>query len=58
MNYTSIINFTKRYNKSDVTQYCRKYNPEFKGHEQYMLNLNDLPALVVVDDYPHVKVEI
>ena len=52
MNENSIIDYTKRYDKSEVTLYCRKCEPDIVAHQdQYTVNSDDLPALVVLDKY-------
>ena len=52
MNENSIIDYTKRYDKSEVTLYCRKFDPDIAVHQdQYTVNSDNLPALVVVDKY-------
>ena len=52
MNENSIIDYTKRYDKSEVTLYCRKCDPDIALHQdQYTVNSDNLPALVVVDKY-------
>ena len=53
----SISDFTKR-NKSEVTLYCRKYDPEFAHQDQYTMKSDDLPLLVFLDNYLCVKAEI
>ena len=50
MNRNSIIDFTRRFNKNEVTIYCGKCDPDFARQDQYKLNPNDLPPLIVVDD--------
>jgi hypothetical protein len=51
-NEISIIDYTKRHDKSEVTLYCRKCNPDIAGHQdQYAVNSDDLSALVVLDKY-------
>jgi hypothetical protein len=43
MNVNSIIDYTKRYDKSEVTLYCRKCDPDFAANQdQYTVNSNDL----------------
>ena len=52
MNNNSIIDHTKRYDKSEVTLYCRKCEPDIAAHQdQYTVNSDNLPALVVLDKY-------
>ena len=49
MNENSIIDFTKRYNKSEVTFCWRKCDPDFAHQDQYTVNSDDLPPLVALD---------
>jgi hypothetical protein len=50
INVNSIIDCTKRYNKSEVTLYCRKCDTDFAAHQDhYTVNSNDRPALIVLD---------
>ena len=54
MNQNSIIDFTTRYNKSDITLYYRKCDPYFTCQYQYKVDRNDLPSLIIFDDYLYV----
>ena len=58
MNANSIIDYTKRYDKSEVTLCCRKFDPDFAvNQDQYTVNPNDLPALVVHDSCLYIEDE-
>jgi hypothetical protein len=60
MNGKSIIDFTKRYDKSETKLYCTNCDPDFSLHDQYKVNAYDLPLLVVADndgDNEHLYVE-
>ena len=58
MNANSIIDYTKRYDKSEVTLYCRKCDPDFAvNQDQYTVNPNDLPTLVVHDSCLYIEDE-
>ena len=41
------IEFTKRYDKREITVYCNKCDFDFSQHDQYKVNAYDLPPLVV-----------
>ena len=58
MNQNSIIDFTKRFNKNEVTLYCRKCDPDFARQDEYKLNPDELLPLIVSDDYLYVEEEI
>ena len=58
MNQSSIIDFTKRFNKNEVTLYCRKCNSDFAFQCKYKLNPDELLPLIVSDDYLCVEEEI
>ena len=53
-----IIDFTKIYNKSEVTFYRRKFDPDFLHQYQYTVNPNDLPPLVVLEICLYLEEEI
>jgi hypothetical protein len=58
MNENSIIDYTKRYVKSEVTLTSRKCYPDIAAHQdQYTLNSDDLPILVFLDKYLYVVEE-
>jgi hypothetical protein len=58
MNENSIIDYTKRYDKSEGTLCCRKSDPDIAAHQdQYTVNSDDLPALVVLEKYLYVVEE-
>jgi hypothetical protein len=58
MNENSIIEYTKRYDKSEVTLYCRKCDPDIEAHQdQYTLNSDDLRALFNINKYLYVVEE-
>jgi hypothetical protein len=55
MNENSIIDYTKRYDKSEVTLYCRKCVPDIAAHQdQYTVNSDDLLALAILNKFLHV----
>jgi hypothetical protein len=58
MNQSSIIDFIKRFNKNEATLYCRKCDPDFAHQNEYKLNPDELPPLIVSDDYLYVEEEI
>jgi hypothetical protein len=59
VNENSIIDYTKRHNKSEVTLFCRKCDLDIAAHQdQYTVNSDDLPALGVLDKDLCVKEEI
>ena len=58
MNENSITDFTKRYNMSEVTLYCRKCDPDFAHQDHHALNSDDLLLLVVLDSYLYAEEEI
>ena len=49
MNQNSIIDFTKRYIKSEVTLYCRKCGPDFASQDEDRLNPDDTLPFIIVD---------
>ena len=51
MNHNSIIDFKKKYIKNEVTLYCGRFDPDFAHLDQHMMNPNDLPPLIVVNNY-------
>ena len=55
MNQNSIIDFANRYNKCEVTLYCRKCDPDFAGQDKYKLIPEELLLLIITDSYLYVK---
>jgi len=51
----SIIYYTMRYNKNEVTLFCRKCDPGFACHK---LNPDALSAPIITDGYLYVDEEI
>ena len=51
MNLNGVIEFTVRHNKIEVTLYCRKFSPDFTCQDEYELNTNELPPLIITDGY-------
>ena len=58
INKNSIIYFTKRYNRSEVILYCIKYDSGFVHQDQYTVNSDYLPPLVVLDSCLYIEKEI
>ena len=58
INQNSIIDITKRNNKNEVNLYCRKCDPDFACQDEYKLNPNGLPLLIIYDGYLYVEEEI
>ena len=55
---SSIIDSTKIYNKNKVTLYCTKCDPGFACQDEYKLNPDKLPPLVVNYGYLYIEEEI
>ena len=55
MNQNSIIDLMKRYNKNKFILYCRKCGPDLACQDEYKLNPDELPPLIVSDDYLYVE---
>ena len=55
MNVKCSCDITKRYNKSEVTFYCRKCDHDFVHQDQYTVNSDNLLPLVVLDGYLTLK---
>ena len=58
MSQNSIIDFTRRYDKGEITLYCRKCDPDFACQDEYKLNPDNLPLIIVVDGYLYSEEEI
>ena len=58
MNEKSIIDFTKRYNKSELILHCRKCDPDSVHQNRSIVNSDDLPPLVVLHNYLYIEEEI
>ena len=58
MNQNNIIDFTRRYNNSEVTLYCGKCNPNFVCQDEYKLNPDELLPLIITDGDLYVEKEI
>ena len=58
MNRNSIIGFTKRYTKNEVTLHCIKFDPDFEYRSIFCINPDELPLLIVNDDYLYVEERI
>jgi hypothetical protein len=55
MNQSSIVDFTKRFNKKEVKLYCRKCDHDFARQDEYEMNPDELLPLFVSDDYLYVE---
>ena len=49
---------TKRHYKSEVTLYCRKYDPDFACQDEFKLNADNLLPSVLLDSYLYVGEQI
>jgi len=58
MNGNSIIDFTWRYNKHEVTLHCRRCDSDFACQDEFKLNSDELPLVIVLESYLYVEVEI
>ena len=57
MNRNSIIDFKKGYNENEIKLYCRKCDPDFVCQDEYKLNLDQLPPLIVNYGYLYLEEE-
>jgi hypothetical protein len=58
MNQSSSIDFTKRFNKTEFTLYCKTCDPDLARQDEYKLNPDELLPLIVSDDYLYVEEKI
>ena len=58
MNLNSIIGFTRRCNRNEVTFYCRKCNHDFAYQDKYKIIPDKLTSLILSDGYQYVEEEI
>ena len=58
MNQNSIFDFTQRYKKCEGTLYCTKCDPDFACQDEYKLNPDELPPLIINDGNLYMEEEI
>ena len=58
MNQNSVIDSATRFNKNKVRQCCKECGPDFACQEEYKVNPDKLPTLIVVDCYLYLEEDI